>query len=335
MSRLLLGCITLALASLLTALGAAPAAAQSGEVVFYDFPGEHIQPTIDAFEKKSPAIKVRAITGQGPAMMARVLAEQGNPQCDVADLGADQIMAHTDAFQPYHIADASQFPNWAVIRKGNEIYGYAYALSIQLFLVNTSMMTPEETPKSWSDLIQAKYKGKFLVGNPALTSAGYDSFGQLIQLLGPDHIADYVRNAVFSAETNLVPQDVGRGEAPMGLVEETKSYAMMTAGYPVKLVYPSEGVVATIGGWALIRNAPHPENAKLSLEFVNSREGQDINVAARKRRSGRNDANPPTGLPPTSQLHFNSAIDANKMVADHDANVTLFNQIFQKQQQGG
>ena len=52
------------------------AVAQSGEVVFYGFAGDHVEPEIRAFNKHYPNITVRAITLQGPAVIARLRAEK-------------------------------------------------------------------------------------------------------------------------------------------------------------------------------------------------------------------------------------------------------------------
>jgi ABC-type Fe3+ transport system substrate-binding protein len=170
-------------------------------------------------------------------------------------------------------------------------------------------MSVADAPRSWKDLLKPQYKGKFLLGNPGSTTAGYDSYAQMLQIVGPNEVKKFIDNAVFSSETNLVPQEVGRGEVAMGLVEETKSLEMINQGYPVEMIYPSEGLVPTIDGWALVRNAPHPDNAKLFTDFMDSQEGQNINVTARNRRVARDDATSPKGLLPMSQLKVNTTVD--------------------------
>lgn len=195
-------------------------------------------------------------------------------------------------------------------------------------------MPTKDAPHSWHDLLKPQYRGKFLLGNPGSTTAGYDSYAQMLQMVGPSAIGTFIDNAVFSPETNLVPQEVGRGEVPMGLVEETKAFEMKQQGYPVELIYPTKGLVPTVDGWALVRNAPHPENGRLFAEFMNSLEGQNIDVAYRNRRVGRDDANSPKGLPPMSQLKINDAVDVPRMTTDRQANIALFNKFFIKKTQG-
>jgi iron(III) transport system substrate-binding protein len=310
------------------------AAAQSGEVVFYGFAGDHVEPTIRAFNKHYPDIKVRAVTLQGPAMIARLRAERGSPKCDVLNAPEDLLLTNTDLLEPYHSKEEKNFPSWAIIHRGDDVYGYGFSIAQQVFLINTSQMALADAPHSWKDLLKPQYKGKFLLGNPGSTTAGYDSYAQMLQIVGPTDIQTFINNAVFAPETNLVPQEVGRGEVPMGLVEETKSFDMKQQGYPVEIIYPEEGLVPTLDGWSLVRNAPHPENARLFVEFMNSQEGQNINVAARNRRVGRQDADSPKGLAPMATLKINTAVDVGKMTTDRKANIDLFNNFFVKKTQG-
>lgn len=310
------------------------ASAQSGEVVFYGFAGDHIAPTIRAFNKLYPDIKVRAITLQGPAMIARLRAEKDNPRSDVVDTAADLLLTNTDLLTPYKSKEASHFPSWAVIHEGDNVYGYGFSVAVQIFLINTTQMSIADAPRSWKDLLKPQYEGKFLLGNPGSTTAGYDSYAQMLQIVGPSKIQTFIDNAVFSPETNLVPQEVGRGEVPMGLVEETKAFDMKQQGYPVELIYPSEGLVPTVDGWALVRNGPNPENARLFVEFMNSLKGQNLDVEYRNRRVGREDANSPKGLPPMSQLKINDSVDVGLMTTERQANIALFNKFFVKKTQG-
>jgi iron(III) transport system substrate-binding protein len=333
MLRLVAFCAALAPAMSQVAMAQTDPAA-TGEVVFYGFAGDHVEPTIRAFNKHYPNVKVRAVGLQGPAMVARLRAEKENPRCDVVNGPTDLMLTNTDLIEPYTSKEASHYPSWAVIRDGQNTYGYGYSVAMQIFMINTSQMSMADAPRSWKDLLKPKYHGKFMLGNPGSTTAGYDSFAQMVQMVGPTDIERFIDNAIFSPETNLVPQEVGRGEVAMGLVEETKAFDMKEAGYPVELIYPTEGLVPTIDGWALVRNAPHPANAKLFVAFMATQEAANIDVATRNRRVGRDDANSPRGLPPMAQLKINTGVDINRMTTERKANVALFNGFFIKKTQG-
>ncbi len=320
----------LALASGLVLAGNSAAKAQSGEVVYYGYKGKMLAPTIKAFNKIYPNIKVRAVTGQAAETLSRIKAEKDNPQGDVIYADTTSLVLNHQYFQPYKSKHHDAFPEWALMKVGDKIMGYGYNVSIQIFVVNTDVMKVEDAPKSWKDLLLPKYKGKFTVGHPALSGAGYDSMAQMIQMYGREGLEKYVENGTFVPKTNIVPQNVGRGETAFGMVEETKSWGLADKGFPVKVIYPSEGVSPGFSGIGLIKNGPNKENGLLFAEFMNSREGQNINVATRNRRAPRKDADLPRGIPPLSELKINQKVDIDKTIRRHDEWVKLFDELFAK-----
>jgi iron(III) transport system substrate-binding protein len=313
----------------------APALAQSGEVIYYGYKGAMIPATIKAFNKIYPNIEVKAITGQGTETLARIKAEKDNPQGDVIYGDTNSLINNHQYFEPYKSKHHDAFPAWSLMKVGDNIMAYGYNVSIQIFVVNTNVMKVGDAPTSWKQLMLPKYKGKFMVGNPALSSAGYYSFSQMYIMNGRAGIEKYIENGTFMAKTNLVPANVGRGETAFGLVEETKSWGLADKGFPVKVIYPSEGVVPTVAGIGLIKNAPNRANGLLFAEFMNSREGHNINVATRNRRAPRKDADAPRGLAPFSELKLNPTVNVAETIKNRDAWVKMFDEIFYKKQKKG
>ncbi|MDA0674853.1 MAG: extracellular solute-binding protein [Proteobacteria bacterium] len=282
------------------------AQAQKGEVVYYGYKGPNMVGAKVAFEKLYPGITVKIVTGDGGQLRTRIVAEKDNPRGDVLYGDSDHFLNHTFLFKPYISKHHAAFPKWALFKKDGQNWAYGYNISIQVFAVNTKKMKVEDAPKSWKELTLPKYKGKFMVSNPALASAGYYSFSQMLQMYGWNEMEKYIENARFVSSTNAVPSNVSRGEVEFGLVEETKSWALAEKGFPVKVIYPSEGIVPTVAGIGILKNSPNPENALLFAEFLNSLEGHNINVATRNRRTPRPDSNPPKGLVPLSELKVNT-----------------------------
>ena len=302
MNKFLMSAI--AFATLAAISGAAHA--QKGEVVLYGYKGPNMEGSKKAFENLYPNITVKIVTGDTGQLLTRMLAEKDNPRGDVLTGDRDHFINHTYLFKPYISQHHAAFPKWALFEKDGQNWAYGYTISIQVFAVNTNKMKAEDAPKSWKELALPKYKGKFMVGNPALTGAGYYSFSQMLQMYGWDEMEKYIENARFVSSTDTVPANVGRGEVEFGLVEETKSWSLAEEGFPIKVIYPSEGIVPNVGGVGILRNSPNPENALLFAEFLNSLEGHNINVATRNRRTPRADANPPKGLVPLSEIKVNA-----------------------------
>ena len=311
------------------------AMAQSGEVIYYGFKGDNVPATIKAFNAIYPNIEVKAVTGQGSETLARIKAEKDNPQGDVIYGDTNTMLNNPQYFEPYKSKHHDAFPAWSLMKVGDDIMAYGYNVSIQIIVVNTNVMKVEDAPTSWKDLMQPKYKGKFMVGNPVLSSAGYYSFSQMYIMYGRSGIEGYIENGTFMSKTNLVPANVGRGEIAFGLVEETKSWGLADKGFPVKVIYPAEGIVPTVAGIGLIKNRPNKENGLLLAEFMNSREGHNINVATRNRRAPRNDADAPRGLAPFSELKLNQTVNVDETIKNYDEWVKIFDEIFYKKQKKG
>jgi len=329
----------LATAVVLTALaaGSMPAHAQKGEVVLYGYKGPNMEASKVAFEKLYPNITVKIVTGDTGQLTTRLLAEKDNPQGDVLTGDRDHFLNHTFLFKPYMSKHHAAFPKWALFERDGQNWAYGYTISIQLFAINTNKMKVEDAPKSWRELALPKYKGKFMVGNPALAGAGYYSFAQMLQMYGWDETEKYIENARFVASTNAVPANVSRGEVEFGLIEETKSWELAEEGFPIKVIYPTEGIVPTVVGVGIIRNSPNPENALLFADFLSSREGHNINVATRNRRTPRMDADAPKGLVPLSELKVNTtrAMDTQE-AADKKAEwLKRFDEILHKKGKKG
>jgi iron(III) transport system substrate-binding protein len=97
-------------------------------------------------------------------------------------------------------------------------------------------------------------------------------------------------------------QGVANGEYPIGLTFEQGAFEYLKGGAPVGLIYPTEGTAITLDGSALIKNAPHPNAAKLFLDFTVSKELQGIMVDRFGRRSVRKDVTSPAALPVLDQI---------------------------------
>ena len=68
------------------------------------------------------------------------------------------------------------------------------------------------------------------------------------------------------------------------------------------MIYPADGTAVIPDGSAIIRNAPHPNAARLFADFTVSKEFQQVLVEQFGRRSVRKDVASPAGLPTLEQI---------------------------------
>ena len=317
----------IALALTLLLGGGEAALAQSGKVVHYNANGSKMARAITAaFEKKYPNIKVETIVGGSGELLARVKGEKGRPRGDVYNGSMETLESSPHFFTPTKTAEHDKFPAMGV--GPNNLY-YGDSLSLQVIMVNTDMMSLGDAPKCWKDLADPKYKGKIIMANPSLSGSAYSQLAQMIQLYGWDFTAKVINNSVFVPKSRLVYTNVSRGEAPIGITEETKPYKEAAKGFPVKTVYFCEGTGMRYGAVSIIKGGPNPKNAKLLYDFLNSKEGNEIGVKVRKRRSPRHDVSVPKGLPPLAKVKL-FAYDGLTAATSRNAYLKKFNEIFSR-----
>ena len=317
--------LALAFAALVTFGTVQTADAQSGRVVLYNPGGANLGEALTAaFRKQYPQVQVDVINAGGGELFTRIKAEERRPAGDVL-MGASVEAFQSDGglFEPYKTKDDAAFPR--VVVGPNSLY-YGFDLLLQTFMVNTKVMPVDQAPKSWKDLADPKYKGKVLIANPSLSGSAYGQFAQLLQLYGWDVGAQVVSNAVFLSSSQLVWQNVAKGENAVGITGDNNVVTQAAAGFPVVAVYPSEGTALRFSANALIKGAPNAANGRLLLDFLNSREAHTISVGLTSRRSARPDVDPPKGQIPTGQIKTFD-YDDNAAAAARDANLKRFDDL--------
>ncbi len=276
----------------------------AGKVVLYNADtAEFGEAFAKAFNKQHPDVTVEIISAGVGELFTRVKAEAARPQGDIMLAAShESFLQMADLFQPYTSkADA----DFAANLKDRQGRFYGFSMPLQVLIINTSLASPAEAPKSWKDLGDPKWKGKIIMANPALSGSAYAQLAQMVQLHGWSLIQEVVKNATITSSSKLAYQGVGTGEFVIGLTGEENVFKLKEEGRPVEAVHPAEGTGLRFDAVGIIKGGPNPENAKLLLDFINSKEAHG--VAAGKpffRRSVRKDVAPPPGLKPTGEIKF-------------------------------
>jgi iron(III) transport system substrate-binding protein len=307
-------------------MAATAAHAQEGNLVVYNPAGDAGDQVIAAFQAKYPNISVSTINAGVGEVFTRMNAEKANPQGDaVLCASSEAFMANPGLFASYESKEAANFsPD--VIGPDNTYYGCT--MPLQAFIVNTNLLDDASAPKSWKDLADPEFKGKLELANPSLSGSAYAQMAQMLQLYGWDTVGKVMTNAKFVTSSEAVFQDVGRGEIEIGVTGEANIKTMIDEGYPVKAVYPEDGTGLRFDASAIIKGGPNPDNAKLFLDFANSKEAHEI-IASTNRRSVRKDVAAPEGLDPTADIKT-FPYDAAMAAANRDENLAHWDELFSK-----
>lgn len=245
---------------------------------------------LDAFKAKYPGIEVNELNpdaGSGDEVEAiRANKDNTGPQApDVIDVGFAFGPTSKDEglLMPYKVSTWDSIPDDA---KDADGYWYGDYYGVLAFLVNTDVQP--EIPADWADLLDPKYEGQIaLSGDPRTSNQAIQSVfaatlangGSLDDAqAGLDYFAD------LNASGNLIPLIannglVAKGEIPIRITWDYNGLAAIDsfAGNPTaEVVVPATGRFAGVYVQAISAYAPHPNAAKLWMEFLYSDEGQLI-----------------------------------------------------------
>lgn len=146
----------------------APPALAAGKVVVYNADtAEFGEAFATAFNKQYPDIAVEIISAGVGQLFTRVKAEASRPQGDIMLAAShESFLQMADLFQPFTSKLDGDF---AANLKDAQRRFYGFSMPLQVVVLNTSLAAPSVAPKSWKDLGDAKWKGKIIMANPALS----------------------------------------------------------------------------------------------------------------------------------------------------------------------
>ena len=253
------------------------AAKQDGKVIVYGAQvPQAMKPLHAAFEKKY-GITVEYWRGDSTKVSERALTEwrAGKPGFDVVEgnRGVQLIMRDEGLFQKFIPPSSEKFP--AQFREKDGMITPWRVLPISI-LYNTDMVKSGDLPKTFDDLLSAKWTGKITMPDPTRHTTTAQFLWNLSKFKG-DKWLDFVR--AFARQKPLlveslatVPNTIIKGEAPVGI-----AYIKYVKQYKGPFSYVAMDKYLTDPNYmSLGAKASHPNAAKLYLEYICSAEGQKM-----------------------------------------------------------
>src|SRR5438309_9378423 len=285
------------------ALSTTPVIAQQRVSVYTAHTANIVDRMIPEFEKAT-GIKADVVKAGSADIINRVRAEAANPKCDVIwSIGAELLEANTDLLDPYQPKEYAMIAD--AFKSGGAWIPYTGILNV--FVVNTKKLKPEEYPKSWADLAQPRFKNQISMADAEKSGSAYMQLNTFLTIYGDkpagwDKFKGVFNNLNISTSSGAVPRFVNDGEASVGITLEDNAYLYLKGGGPVAIVYPEDGTSAIADGMALCKRAPNPTAGKAFIDWSLSAPVQEMVVQELGRRPIRKDAKPLGALKPMAEI---------------------------------
>jgi iron(III) transport system substrate-binding protein len=254
-------------------------AEQEGQLIFYCHENEAGTAAImEGFGKDFPKIKTGYVRAQTGALYNKIVSERAAGRFDVdviqlSDLapaldfqkkGGYEIYQSPEAggYAPEHLSD----PAGAFFWTGVSFAGIAYS---------KAKVKAEEAPKAWQDLLDPRWRNAM---SCKISSSGlqFVQWYMLRKLYGRDYWKEFAkqRPRAFDSRVQLFDR-LAKGDDKVCAIAEYAAYVLYKEkGAEVAFVAPADGLPATPLLVGMVSKAPHPEAAKLFVDWAMSGRGQ-------------------------------------------------------------
>ena len=265
-------------------------AKNEAQLVFYSgMPVPDAQAILSALEKKYPFIKTTFYRATGSALVSRIQTEQraGTHIWDVMNSTGFEPYALLEQgyFLRYESPERSALPDGHKDREGMWATMYTSPMVVSY---NTRLVAPNDLPKDYGDLLHPKWKGRL-----GLDSGDFEWYANLRKIWGVEKAQKFLdglqkQDVRMVQGRTLLTELLSGGEIAL-LVNNFLQNVIEAKrkGSPVEFL-ALDPVISAAGLVGINKLAPHPNAARLFIDFVLSKEGQEL-IVKTDRSSVRKD----------------------------------------------
>jgi iron(III) transport system substrate-binding protein len=268
------------------------AAKKEGQVTAYISGYDAVLPD---FAREHPEIKINAVTGRGNQLGPRLLAERRAEKyiADVVSSGTNPnyqqfyIAKALDPIRPALVLPEVTDPTKWYLKKhqysdpeGQYVFNYVGSATYGSVSYNTKLVDAKEFKSYW-DLLNPKWKGKIAARDirEAGPGAGNTRFFYYQSELGPAFIKRLFgeMDVALFRDFRQGPDWLATGKYAICFfcdVDLLKRQGLPVETFGPKVFKEGGGLVQQFGTLALVNRAPHPNAAKVFINWLLSRSGQ-------------------------------------------------------------
>jgi iron(III) transport system substrate-binding protein len=308
------------------------AAKKEGSLILSGPPTPDVRQRVPAVFKERFGIEVEYLGGRTGDLLTRVESERaaGQYTLDAMIAGAQSMYTRAygnkilDPIPPALVhPEASDGGKWTTGKLWFMDPENQYVLRItnnasHSITVNTEYIDPSQI-KLWKDLLSPQYKGKITAHDPTVSGAGWPPAAYLMKMLGED----YIRQLYQGQEIAITRDDrqmsdwIARGTYPISISAGSNEVELLKKdGFKITVLKDLPDAPGTVsagfGLIGLVNRAPHPNAAKLFVNWISMKEGGEVYNKAQVTVSNRTDVNSdwvPDYMRPTPGVDYFDSYD--------------------------
>jgi iron(III) transport system substrate-binding protein len=237
-----------------------------------------------AFSTRFPGVTVSVIRTTGQVAYERLLLDlkNGAAQCDVfssTDVSQYAALKKRGSLANYVPAGAATLLP-AFQKAADPGYMYPSSATSHLLIYNSIHVQPADAPKTWTDLLDPRWKGRVATGHPAFSGCTGIWVVALTKAYGWQYFERLAKNNPRIGRSGNDPVTlINAGECLVGPAPGNIAFQQVDKNNPIVPVYPADGATLCVGPSSVMANAPHPNAARLYMEWLMSDDFSKLSVA--------------------------------------------------------
>jgi ABC-type Fe3+ transport system substrate-binding protein len=269
------------------------AARKEGKVVASIPPSAELRKGMEIAFTRRYGIGVEFMPARGSAIIQRMVSESkagvqyfdlhiGGTESAITGLLSENVL---EPVEPYFILREVKDPKqwWGghmwVDNAKRFIYPFVAYQTVSLWC-NPNEYKPGEF-QSFDDLLSPKLQNKIGLSDPRTPGSGNSMWSHMLSVKGEEYVKKLVAQKVFVArDLRQLGENLTKGKIAVTVgIGYSELLPFIQAGLPIMpLPYPKEGLYTT-GGYGhlmAIKNPPHPNAAKVFVNWLLGKDGQEI-----------------------------------------------------------
>jgi iron(III) transport system substrate-binding protein len=276
-------------------------------------------------EKAVPEADIQWVRDATGVITARILAEKAAPKADIVlALAASSLLLFKkegllETYQPAGVdALKSQFKSADGSYTGMDAF-----LGVLCYNTIEGAKAGTMAPKSYTDLLDPKFKGKLVMPHPTSSGTGYLMVAAWLQLMGETEGWKFMDSlhenmAVYTHSGSAPCVQAAKGERLAGFGFDMRGAKEKSNGAPIEVILPVEGTGWDMEASSIIKGTKNLAVAKKVMDWVASKPANELYSKYYALVAHNDVKNLPANYPADAEVKM-AKIDVEKMANDREA----------------